>query len=560
MKASIALLAVLATSCGTVSKMAQLAMEGRAKTVTERAPGARPSSPGSTQILLVAFDGVSRELLYKLLREGKLPNLATLLGGDRLAHAYLDDTFLSNLPSTTMPAWVSVQTGFGAAETGVTGNEYFVREARAFVCPAPVSFTDPEPTLEIYTDGYLNKQVRVPSVYERIHAHDRNALVWVGMNHFYRGADRLMLTRRTLLVKALQGFIETKLSGFSNHNVRRLYANLDKSAIGALVKELDHSPVVPDVLTLYIAGTDLYTHMSTKTPDAARTEYLIEVADPALGKFVRKLREKHALDRWVIVTADHGHTQIRHDNSHAIGTGPEGPFGILEKVGFRMRQPRRHVHGKDRFSAVAAYGGAMAYIYLADRSTCPRANDRCNWNRPPRYRQDVLAAAEALYRNNIDGRLAPHMRGKLDMIFVRQPRPFAAVDLPFEVYVGGGRTMTIDDYLRAYPHPTYVAMSERMQELAVGRYGERAGDILLLAHNGDRDTPDRRYYFSSPLRSWHGSPSRLDSEIPLIVANRHHTTASIHGWVTAILGDRPYQRKITDIIMKLRDAPPVASR
>jgi hypothetical protein len=148
------------------------------------------------------------------------------------------------------------------------------------------------------------------------------------------------------------------------------------------------------------------------------------------------------------------------------------------------------------------------------------------------------------------------MRGKLDMIFVRQPRPFRAVDLPFEVYVGGGRTMTIDDYLREYPHPTYVALAERMQELAVGRYGERAGDILLLAHNGDRATADKRFYFSQPLRSWHGSPSKLDSEIPLIVANAHHDSASIAGWVKPILGNRPFQRKITDIIMKLRDHPP----
>ncbi len=142
------------------------------------------------------------------------------------------------------------------------------------------------------------------------------------------------------------------------------------------------------------------------------------------------------------------------------------------------------------------------------------------------------------------------------MIFVRHPRPFAEVDLPFDVYLGGGRTMTIGDYLLEHPHPTYVAVAERMEELAVGRYGERAGDMLLLAHNGDRDTAEQRYYFSKPFRSWHGSPSKLDSEIPLIVSHPDHDTASIASWVTPILGDRPFQRKITDIIMKLRTDPP----
>jgi hypothetical protein len=221
-----------------------------------------------------------------------------------------------------------------------------------------------------------------------------------------------------------------------------------------------------------------------------------------------------------------------------------------------MRKPKHHVSDKDSFSAVFAYGGAMAYLYLADRSTCPGRKDRCDWRKPPRYREDVLAAAEALYQNNLDGKLAPGMRGKLDMIFVREPKPYAEIDLPFQVYVGAGRTSSIEDYLREVPHPTYVALAERMEELAAGRYGERAGDILLLAHEGDRALPEQRYYFSKPLRSWHGSPSKLDSEIPLIVAHRDHDAASIRAWVAPILGDRPFQRKITDIMLKIRESPP----
>lgn len=544
--------------CGTTAATAELAAEGPTKTERKRPSSVRASSPNSTQILLLAYDGVSRAVLYDLLREGKLPNLAALLGGDDLRHAYLDDTFLSGLPSTTMPAWVSVQTGAGAAESGVTGNEYFVREAREFVCPAPVSFNDPEPTLAIYTDGYLNKQVLVPSVYERIHSHDGDALVWVGMNHFFRGADKLLMTKRSVVAKALQGFIETELEKLEGNRSRDIYEDLDRAAIDTLVSELDQAKAIPDVLTLYISGTDLYTHVSKKSPDESRIEYLVEVADPALGKVVAKLRGRHALDRrWVIVTADHGHTQVVHDTDHAIGVGEDGPAGVLVKRGFRIRPPKRKVDDKDPFSAVLALGGAMAYVYLADRSTCPaEKNVRCDWQQPPRYREDVLAAAEALHQNNIDGKLVPAMRGKLDLIFVRKPRPFVEVDLPFEVYIGRGRSQPIEDYLREHPHPTYVALAERMHELAAGRHGERAGDILLLAHNGDRDTPDQRYYFAEPYRSWHGSPSKLDSEIPLIVAHAQHDTASIARWVTPILGDRPFQRKITDMIMKLRKDPP----
>ncbi len=553
----VALLAAIALACGTTRQVVELAIGGDEKTLRHRPPHARQSSPGSSQILLIAFDGISRDLLYDLLRQGKLPNLAALLGGDDLSHAYLDETFLSGLPSTTMAAWVSVQTGAGAAHTGVTGNEYFVRERRDFVCPAPVSFSDAKPTLRIYTHGYLNDQVEVPSVYERIHDHDPDALVWVGMNHFYRGADKLLLARRTVLVKALEVFFEDKIEKLSRETSRAIYKDLDDAAIDAIVSRLAPRAPVPDVLTLYISGTDLWAHVAKEGPDEARRSYLTEVVDPALRRFVAKLRERRALDnRWVIVTGDHGHTEIRKDKVHSISTGDDGPVGLLQKAGFRLRPLRHVVADSDPFSAVLAYGGAMAYVYLADRSRCPGARDRCDWTAPPRYREDVLAAADAFYTNNIDGHLAPALRGTLDMILVRQPKSSAEVDDPFEVYVGGGATLAVGEYLRAYPHPTYVALEERLEELAAGPYGERAGDILLIAHNGDRDVADDRYYFAGPDHSWHGSPSALDSEIPLIVAHRAHATAAIGAWVKPILGDRPFQRKITDIMLGLRTAPP----
>jgi predicted AlkP superfamily pyrophosphatase or phosphodiesterase len=113
---------------------------------------------------VLALDGVSRDLLYDMLRRGKLPNLATLLGGDRLEHAYFDDTLLSTLPSSTMAAWVTVFTGVPPAQHGVTGNEFFVRETRTFACPAPVSFADATPTLEIYTDDAIDKRRRADGV------------------------------------------------------------------------------------------------------------------------------------------------------------------------------------------------------------------------------------------------------------------------------------------------------------------------------------------------------------------------------------------------------------
>jgi arylsulfatase A-like enzyme len=280
------------------------------------------------------------------------------------------------------------------------------------------------------------------------------------------------------------------------------------------------------------------------------------VVDPALGRLVERMRARDMLaNRWVVVTADHGHTAVIADAAHAIDTGEDDAPGVLHALGWKTRPFRASVDAHDPFDAVLAYGGAMAFVYLADRSRCT-GERACAWDAPPRYREDVLAVADAYYRNNETGELAAGMRGALDMILVRKPRPVADIDLPFEVYIGDGKTLPIDTYLAQHPHPTYVDVARRFEELAVGRHGERAGDLLLLAHNGDRERPEDRYYFAKPYRSWHGSPSRQDSEVPLIVAHPKRTAAAIHAWVGAVLGDRPYQRKVTDIVMGLRTHPP----
>ena len=548
--------AFLVIGCGSTARVGSLVITGDTIAMHERPKGAVASSPSSTPIMLFGLDGVSRDLLYDMLRAGTLPNLTELLGGDALAHADLDRHLLSNLPSTTMPAWVSTLTGVGAAEHGVPNNEFFVRETKTFECPAPVSFVDSTPTLEIYTDGYLNRLAGVPTMYERIHEQDPDALIWVVMNHLFRGADTMYLTKRLVMTKAFEAFVEKELSNASGKSSRSVYENLDRAVIDALVTHLESGPV-PDVLTLYLAGTDLYAHVADEGPDEARRAYLSEVVDPALAPLVARMRARGMLDhRWIIVTADHGHTEVIHDDAHAIDTGEDDAPGVLHKIGFHTRPFTRNVSEQDPYNAVLAYGGAMGFVYLADRSRCPGTGAACDWADPPRYREDVLAVAEAFRKNDEDGELAPGMKGALDMIFVRVPKPVAEVDLPFEVYIGAGKTQSIDAYLKQHPHPTYVDVAMRMRELAVGLHGERAGDVLLLAHNGDRDRPEDRFYFAAPYRSWHGSPSRQDSEIPLIVANPRHHTRAIAAWVGKLLGDRPYQRKITDIILGLRAGGP----
>ncbi|MEO8552493.1 MAG: alkaline phosphatase family protein [Kofleriaceae bacterium] len=521
-----------------------------------RPEGARPSSPDAPPLLVLALDGVGRDLLYDMLRKGELPSFEALLGGDHLGHAYLDEHMLSTMPSTTMAAWVTAMTGVTPAEHGVTGNEYFIRETRDFACPAPVSFNDPEPTLAIYTDHYLDHLTEAPTVYERLREKDPDILIWVTMNHLFRGADRLLMAKRTALVKAFQAFLEKEVEEHAQDKASpKIFATLDIAAVDVLLGHLE-SGATPDVLTLYLSGTDLYAHVASEGPDEARRAYLKEVVDPQLARVVAKLRERGMLERqWVITLADHGHTQVQHDAQHALGEGKldAPPIAVLRGTGFRIRPLQHHVDAKDPFSAVIAYGGAMAYVYLADRSQCPAPTDACPWQQPPRYTEDVLPVAEAYFRANRDGTLAPGMKGTLDLVLVRKPRPFSAIDLPFEVYLGDGHTQPLGAYLAEHPHPTYIDFEQRMRDLAVGLHGERAGDVILLAHDGDVAHPEERYYFAGLYHSWHGSPSKGDSEVPFIIANAHHRTAEIAAWIDKTLGPHPRLQKTTDVLIGLRE-------
>jgi len=66
---------------------------------------------------------------------------------------------------------------------------------------------------------------------------------------------------------------------------------------------------------------------------------------------------------------------------------------VLKQSGYRVRKPLLTLGALDRdYQAVLAYQGFMAYVYLADRSTCAEEHQPCDWPKPPRFKEDVLPA------------------------------------------------------------------------------------------------------------------------------------------------------------------------
>ncbi len=528
----------------TAGEAAELAAEGGEIQLRE------PLRPirGTERVLLVALDGIGDEGLREAIRSGRAPHIAALLGAqldeDVFEHAYATPGALSILPSTTMAAWASVFTGRPAAETGVPGNEWYVREEMRFYAPGPVSVEEKEHTIKMYTEGLVGQAIQVPTLFERL-----DLRAHVSMMPVFRGADVLSVPAVSDVAE-LFGALASGLVDDAPVE-REPYQAMDEMAVERVLEGIRRHGL-PDLQVVYIAGVDLYTHLADP-PMPEQHRYIQEIVDPLVGRVLAAYAEQGALEQtYVIFVSDHGHTPVLKDERHALATDMErDPPALIERAGFRMRpfvlDPGE---GDQDYQAVVAYQGAIAYIYLADRSTCPSRGDRCDWRRPPRLEEDVLALVRAFDEVNRTGHPVPDLQGTLDLIFAREPRPPEQPALPFQVW-DGSRLVPVGEYLARHPRPDLLRLEERLEGLAAGPYGHRAGDLLLLARSGMNRPIQDRFYFSHLYNSWHGSPETQDSRIPLLVARQGTPGQELQRRVSAVVSDPPSQLDVVPLVEAL---------
>jgi len=507
-----------------------------------------PVAASKSHILIFALDGAGYDQLMLSIRSGKVNRLKEFLGAEGMngvfEHGYSVPDTISILPSTTVAAWSSVFTGQPPAYTGVTGNEWFVREQMQFYAPAPVSIADTSDTQKMITEDLVGKMLQVPTLYELVGLHSN-----VSLSQVYRGATVYTTLEPSAIVDMTAAFLKGVVGAQSIR--REIYANIDQDSVTKLIAEISDKGL-PDLQVVYFPGIDLYTHLAPD-PLTQQLEYLETVTDPSIGRVFDTYEKLGALnDTYVILIADHGHTPVLNDAQHALGTTDENtPTALIARTGFRLR-PLLLIPPADQqdYQAVVAYQGAMAFIYLADRSTCASIGSRCAWSQPPRFRQDVRPILRAFYKVNQSGRPIPQLQRTLDLIFSREPAPLGSNALPFKVF-DGTKLIPIPEYLAKHPRPDLIDLDQRMQWLGSGPYGNRAGDIVLLARSGLNRSIEERYYFSGPYHSWHGSPSEQDSHIPFIVARKADSGATLRALVAEVVRDAPSQLKLVPLVRKL---------
>ena len=468
---------------------------------------------GQTRVLILALDGVGHDELLRAIQSGAMPRLGGALGiaeDGTMRHGFAHPKVLSILPSTTVASWTSIFTGYGPAETGITGNEQLIREPLAFFAPAPVTVSDLSEVMDTVNDSAVGRVVKRPTLYERadLRAH-------VSMAHLHQGADVFTLPGGADLLEVFGAFLGGSVDGDGESGSMEVYRELDEESVGAVLEAAED--VIPDIQVAYFPGVDLFTHVADPALEEQRS-YVKEVLDPQIGRLLDHWGEAGVLeDTYLILTADHGHTPVLQDDRHALDVdGDDEPTKVLENMGFRLRPYSVGEHDEPTFQAAVAYQGAFAYVYLADRSTCIEEEAICDWRKGPRLEEDVLPVARAFWEASASGAGVPELKGAIDLVLAREPRPVDQEALPFQVF-DGERLVPIGEYLAANPRPELLAFEERLRDLAAGPYGHRAGDVLLMAKTGTQLPIEERFYFSGPYHSWHGSATEQDSHVPVIV-------------------------------------------
>jgi Type I phosphodiesterase / nucleotide pyrophosphatase len=538
----LATIALATPACGLVERTVRTGGEQKLQQV-EPAPLAAP------RVIIFALDGAGHDQLMQAIRSGKAPNIASVLGKDQggglFEHAYSAPKALSVLPSSTIANWSAIFTDQAPAWDGVTGDEWFERRTMEFYAPVPVSVVDTTDLTKVVNDDLVGHALSTPTLYEQIGGRSNVSLLSV-----YRGATLYTTVAPSSLVGMFAGLLAGKAEGQSAE--KSLSADLDLDSVPKLLDAIKQHGV-PNLQVVYFPGVDIFTHES-QNPLQSQVNYIEQVSDKGVGEVLDLYRQQDALaGTYVMFIADHGHIPVMNDHAHALGaTGDATPFALVGQLGFRVRKPSVDVKSdEDDFQAVLAYQGFMAYVYLADRSTCAAPGQKCDWSRPARREQDVMPVARAFDEANRTGKRIPALKGTIDLIFARAPAVPGHNSREFQVY-DQGRLVPIYEYLVVHPRLDLIDLDERMRWLSAGPHGDRAGDILLLSKASMALPISQRYYFCEvPHFSMHGSAEWQDGHVPLILAQVGGSGAKMRAIVEKIGGDAPSERSVTPIVRSL---------
>jgi hypothetical protein len=192
-------------------------------------------------------------------------------GANLYEHAYSVPHVFTMMPSCSTAAWSSIMTGRPPEETGVAGDEFFVREENRFYAPIPLSTRDAHDFVATIDNDLIGGILRVPTLYQRISGPSAVALLYV-----YHGATIYSTLGGSTLLQVIGGIVEGTLSGAT---LRESIAGpLDRGSADQALKVIRQHGI-PRLLVVYFSGIDLFAH-GAADPLPMQTQYLTNNIDP----------------------------------------------------------------------------------------------------------------------------------------------------------------------------------------------------------------------------------------------------------------------------------------
>jgi len=436
------------------------------------------------RVIMLNLDGLRPDVFNRALRDGKIPNLAGLVGDEQFSRGIQFD-MVSTAPSITFCCQASIVTGAHPREHGITGNQFFDRFGKISGSPRHyvydigghrMAFGD---TLAVFLNDLASKSIYpdVPTIYEIAAQRDVQSTT---VFHMYgRGATH---------------WIKPGIEDWRNFFTLNESLGISSKKYDEVMTEnaLEHLQEGhrPGILHLYYWGLDHTAHV--EGPDS-EYPYLTEILDPMLGDFIAEYHKMGLMDDTLfVIFSDHGQIEVYADDAHCLQLRfPPLDLGI----GYVFRALKRDVldmPGETKVDCVLSMNGGLAHLYVRPR--------RRGWDHLPKLERDIMPVAEAFWEATTTGRYYNGLYNALDLILVRDTEREGWYG-PYYAFTPQG-LVPLNKYLLTRPDLNIVDPAHRLEALS----SPNSGDILIFSNYAEG------YYFSYPYKGVHGGLHPDDSK------------------------------------------------
>lgn len=436
-------------------------------------------------ILLLDLDGLRPDVFLNAQREGKLPHIGRLFGGDHFDRSLRIEN-VAPAPSITFCSQACLFTGHHPAQHGIPGNQFFDRfgtetdKTPSFYAFDVGDTLEVDDAVKVFTHNLAGVRLQVPTFYERMKTYGLTSLV--AGNMYGYDADTWIKPSLTKLGRFIKG---GNLFGLSS-------AAYDGFIVEQVLDYLD-SDGMPDILTMYFMGIDHDSHVYGPQAQAAA----LEVVDGLIGKLWDKILEKAQGSIFVSLFSDHGQIEVIPDDKHSLRIG----FPFDREMGYFFDALGLDVHdypGEDPdCDAVMALNGGIASVYLHNKTG--------HWWDQPEFARDVAPIGKAFWEAHASGKYAADLEGAIAAVLIRNVEK-EGWNAPYHALTPQGEIVPLTQWVLQQPQDLYLDPVNRLDNYS-GRF---CGDLLLISNYADG------FYFGGELTGMHGGLHPEDSAATLL--------------------------------------------